>query len=134
MTNVRVSITSLLVVGMLAAMIPLASAASTSLTCTNANGTVALKVTANSHAAKGLDKALAVTDMAQKRLDVTCTRGDAEERVLHKVGVRCTRANGDVVMNVKADKHAFKGLDTSVKAFMRHAGARLNLTCEIVDA
>jgi len=134
MTKVKQSIVSVLVVGMLAAMIPLASAASTSLTCIKTDGTVALNVTANSHAAKGLDKALAVTDMAQKRLHVTCTRGDADEKVLHKVGVRCTRANGDVVMKVKADKHAFKGLDTSVKAFMRHAGARLNLTCEVIDA
>jgi len=134
MTRVRVSITSLLIVGMLAAMTPLASAAGTSLTCTKANGTVVLKVTANSHAARGLDKVIEVTDMAQKRLGVTCVRSEAGERVRHKVAVRCTRANGDVVMKVKADRRAFKGLDTSVKAFMRHAGARLNLTCEVVDA
>jgi hypothetical protein len=134
MEKVRLSVISILAVGMLALAAPVASAADASLTCTSGDGTVVLKVVANAHAARGLAKAAAMTSMAQERLGVTCTSSTAGEAVRHMIGVRCTRANGDVVMKVKANRRAFKGLDTSVKAFMRHASTRLHLTCEVVDA
>jgi hypothetical protein len=132
MTKARIGLSATLLIALMTALVPSASASGAGFTCTKSDGTVVLKVQANGHATRGLQKAVAMTTMAQNRLGVTCAATAAGDTVQHKLAVRCARANGDVVLKAKASMKAFKGLDTSVKAFVRHAGTRLGLTCEVV--
>lgn len=123
----------LVLVALSLGMMPAAHAQTAQVTCRDADGNTVLNIRANAHAARGLRKMAQMTSVAQSRLGVECdvTTGEAI-RVRHKVRVVCENGAGDVLTRVRADKRAMKGLETSVKAFMRVAGGRLHLHCSVV--
>lgn len=135
MTRSARFLSTLVVAAMSFAIMPVAHAGSAEVTCLDGDGTVVLKIKANAHSERGLRKMTEMTSMAQRRLGVSCevTTGSETTRVRNKVRVVCENPAGHVLTRVRADRRAMKGLETSVKAFIRVAGVRLHLDCAVVE-
>jgi hypothetical protein len=76
-----------------------ASAGTTSVSCTRADGKVVLKIRANSHASRGLHRAMEASEIAQHKLGVTCSDTSDDAVVHRRVTLACTNISGDEVLN-----------------------------------